>query len=210
MDSRLFRVKKNQVEMMRRRGYDTSREDGLFDMTLEQFYQTYDAFARSQGFSFRRALLGVYQRGEDQCLVAFLESKGRQVGLETVRKFIELFQAYHCNEGIIITEQPLSSDSVDELNKTTAQHVQHFLDAELCFVPLDHFLNPKFRVVPEAEARAWLEKNRLRTAMLPIILRTDPVIKYLGVPRGTLIQEQHTSLATETMTDTYLSYSIVG
>lgn len=208
--ARLFRVKKNQVEMMRKRGYDTAREEGLFTMTLEQFNQTYEAFAASQGFSFRRALLGVYQRGDDQCLVAFIESKARQVGLEAVRGFIDLFQSYRCNQGIIITQQPLSNDSTDELGKTTAQHVQHFLESELSFVAMSHYLNPKFRVLTETEGQTWLKRNRLRTAMLPITLRTDPIPKYLGLTRGTILQELHTSLATETMVDSYLGYSIVA
>lgn len=212
MDRRLFRVKVQQVKMMERRGFDISRERPLLDWTYEQFAQFYTDYANTTGISVRQALMGLYQREGELALVAFVENtaKTRQLGVEPVRGFISLFTQNHCTQGILISQQPLSKDAGDELNATTVNFVQHFLESELAYNVLEHYLQPKFEVIPEAETARFLEEQKLVPAKMPIIKATDPISKYLGLTKGTIVREIHRNLSGETLVDSYVTFSVIG
>ena len=213
MDNTLFRVKREQVRMMQKRGYNVEREQSILTMSLTDFYSIYTQFANQHEVSFRRALLNVYEKGEDRALVAFVDNttKSKQLGVDPVRAFIALFQQFRCNQGVLISQQPLSKDAGDELGKTTAKFVQHFLESEIITTAaaMGHFLNPKYVVMQEPEALAFFRSNRIKPGQLPVIKTTDPVAKYLGVGSGTLIHEFHDVIVGETMVDKYEAYSIV-
>ena len=213
MDNTLFRVKKEQVRMMQRRGYNIEREQAVLTMTLAEFNGVYTQFATQHEVSFRRALLNVYEKGEDRALVAFVDNttKSKQLGVDPVRAFIALFQQFRCNQGVLISQQPLSKDASDELGKTTAKFVQHFLESEIltAAAAMGHFLSPGYEVVPDAEAVAFFRENRVRPMQLPTIHGHNPIAKYLGAGAGTLIRKNNDVIAGETLVDKYRSYSIV-
>ena len=53
---------------------------------------------------------------------------------------------------------------------------------------LEHFLVPKHRVLSPEEAKAVLEKYRVKPHQLPYILASDPVVKAIGAKPGDIIE----------------------
>jgi len=213
----LFRVKREQVRMMKMRGYDVSREASILDetnFTLQTFRDSYSPIAAQRQTSLRGVLFMIYDRGaDDRALVAYVESttKSKQLGVEPVRGFIAMFQQFQCNHGILISQVPLSKDALEELHKTTARFVQQFQEKEIltAAAAINHLLSPRYEILSEAEALAFFRENNIPPSKMPIIRSSDAVAKYFGVSRGTIIREHNEVKAGETLVDNYRTYSIV-
>ena len=181
-------------------------------MKLEDFINFYTQYATTNNFGFRRALLYIYQKGDDRSLVAYVEnpSKSKQLGVEPVRSFISLFQQYQCNQGILISQQPLSKDASDELSKT-GHFIQHFLETEIitCATALKHFLNPSFEVLPQAEVSSFLKSQKLKLSQMPLIHSKDPICRYFNLRPGNVVKEINHPVAGEGLVDTYVTFSAV-
>src|SRR5665647_402011 len=69
--ARLFEVKKNQLKMVERRGYNIDRERGILQLTLPQFLKAYIPFAQQQGKSFREVLTNVYENNAGRRMLVY-------------------------------------------------------------------------------------------------------------------------------------------
>jgi len=63
-----------------------------------------------------------------------------------------------------------------------------FLLEELLFPPTRHEQVPRHIPLSKSDADAFLAKNRLTRAQLPVLLQTDAVAKFLGLRRGDVVR----------------------
>ena len=85
--SRLLKIKRHQIEMVRDRGYDVTQELNLLGISDNAFFQYYGDAANQHRVSLRSLLSQVYQKPEteDKLLVFYAEMPTKkQVGIDTI------------------------------------------------------------------------------------------------------------------------------
>lgn len=72
---------------------------------------------------------------------------------------------------------------------TTQDHIfQHFSVTELSFCLIDHEFVPKHKAISLAKKKKLIATLAITPDKLPKILYTDPVNKFYGWPRGTIVK----------------------
>jgi DNA-directed RNA polymerase subunit H (RpoH/RPB5) len=215
--SRLLKVKRHQIEMIRDRGYDVTEELGLLEVSERDFYQHYGTHAEQNGVSLRSLMSRLYEKPgqEDKVLVFYVEPpSGKQIGIDTIKDLISLLRHYQCNNGIIIGEAPPSTQALEELRKVPLLHVQIFNDNELMYNPTKHYLVPKHRALSEEEAKVFLEENKLYITRMPSLLvntgkMVDPIAKWYDFRPGQIIEITRENSAFETDVTIEIAYRAV-
>jgi len=192
---RLFRIKKNELNMMLLRGFPLDRVylmkgDNSFvevNMTVVLGF-TFDQFLqfRAHGlFQTRLEFSSIYFNTltRQTSLVLYLNTEpGKKVNKENFR-IVELFiqsQAYH--HIILISENGLNPDAIGFVQHRTAGYrIEMFDDVEFALDPLKHALSPiSIRHIPNQETEAWSREEHLQPSQLPMILTSDPIAKRYG------------------------------
>lgn len=228
--STLAKIKQNQIEMVRDRGYTIPADE----IPLETITDKMDRSLLNQVYSHPR-------RGN--LYVAYLPSpKDATIGVDVVRRLMtQLGKMVPIpKELMLISKEPLGAYTVDYLNNMQRSRdgstmpveppnpvhptdIQHFYDVDLTYNPVRHQLVPKHEVLTEEEAREFLYKNRLTLQQLPIITYTDiatrvkkarrpgavtgdPVVNYYRWRQDQIIRIRRENFLTETLVDSLISY----
>jgi DNA-directed RNA polymerase subunit H (RpoH/RPB5) len=158
---------------------------------------------------------------KDGCVVFFASTyENKKVSKEDVAYFTRMLEFYSANNGIIISKNELPQ-SIEELcsdyipsrvskkgsNSSYGCFIQHYLDQELKFNPLNHVLVPKHRILAPEE----LEQLNFRKEKLPVISALDTIAKRLGARTDDVIEISRKSLISKTtvITEEELSYRVV-
>ena len=188
MEKKLFRVKKNQLKMMARRGYDISKESEILKEDAKNFIQKYHKVAKEQEIDFRNALSKLYTHTKEnkKCLVYFAKPthETKQLGKAVVVDFVEQFTKYECKEAILISELPLSVKGSSDLEGITEPFIQIFDDNELITNIVDHVFVPEHELINCNQ----LGQLGLKKFELPKISINDPVIKQYGWRSGNVVK----------------------
>ena len=209
--ARLFEVKKNQLKMVKRRGYGIDREKSILQLTLPQFLKTYIPFAQKQNKTFRAVLTNVYQNDNGkQMLVYYVDvpPASTQLGVNAIGDAIVEMDKYKLHNAIIITSKQLSPPAVKHINGLVAYNIDIFLEEEMAYDPTEHFLVPKHTPLTLQEQRAFLENNDISIDQMPAILSNDIIIKNLGVRSGRIVKIERENMF-ETMIVKSVSYKVV-
>jgi len=98
---------------------------------------------------------------------------------------------------ILIIYRPLKGDTLNPMMPLTAKDVreierhpqaQLFDLRELQFNIMKHSLVPPHQKISKKEGLELLEKYKVTRNQLPLILRKDPVAKFLGLKRGDIVK----------------------
>jgi len=189
--AKLFEIKKNQLKMVDRRGYNIDRERSLLQLTLPQFANSYVKFAREKNTTFRSILTNVYENSVGKRILVYyadVPASSTQLGVEGVGDAIVQMTKYQLHDAIIITAKQLSPPAVKHINGLVAYNIQIFLEEEMAYDPTEHFLVPKHIPLSSDEQRLFLQKNGLTIDQLPIIRTDDTIIKYFGLRAGRIVK----------------------
>jgi DNA-directed RNA polymerase subunit H (RpoH/RPB5) len=66
--------------------------------------------------------------------------------------------------------------------------IQHFLIDELLFDVMEHNSQAQFFVLSDSEKKDFFEEIGGNEGQIPLMLEHDPIAKYLGLKKGTLIR----------------------
>jgi len=102
----LFEIKKNQLKMIHRRGYDISREQNLLYITLAQFEEAYIPFAQQQNKTLREVLSNVYQNEAGKRILVFYADDPAVTGessIKQVEKAVSAMQTYKVRDACYIS-----------------------------------------------------------------------------------------------------------
>jgi DNA-directed RNA polymerase I, II, and III subunit RPABC1 len=215
--SNLFKVKKNQLKMIRKRGYDISAEEHMLSMTISQFIEEQSSLAKESGNTLKSTLNALYINNEGELIYVYYADtiqNSKQFGVSQILEILVKIdeyknQGYNINNIIIITELPLSSGATSELEKMPAYNIEVFLNSELAYDPTEHYLVPNHRIMSKDEARQFLRKNKLKFNQLPLISKRDPIARYYGARVGQIMEISRINLSSETIVDEYLTYRAV-
>jgi DNA-directed RNA polymerase I, II, and III subunit RPABC1 len=134
-------------------------------------------------------------------VVVFLTDETK-TGVKTMRKIREEAVKLKARRAILICPegltpfavrevrglQPSSSDEQAAAGGAPTCHLEVFRRQELSFNVTKHKLVPPHRIVPTAERKQLLANLSCKASALPKIRETDPVVRYLGCPVGTILE----------------------
>jgi DNA-directed RNA polymerase subunit H (RpoH/RPB5) len=155
----------------------------------------------------------------DGCVIFFAASyDNKKVSKEDSAYFCRMLEYFGVNNGIIISKNELNQ-SIEDLcleyipcvvnskKGSNGCFIQHYLDEELKFNPLNHLLVPKHRVLSTEE----FEQLNLKKDKLPVISALDPIAKRLGAKVFDVIEINRRSMISKTtvITEEEISYRVV-
>lgn len=231
---RLFMIKKNQLKMVKRRGYNISREENLLSYSLDDFVKAYIPFAKKSKKTVRSILSQTYEKEmksdkggdktegnrsrtesrnesrNERLYVYFAEpdTKHKQLGVDTISELILQMDRQKSRNGILITPLPLSPPAKKKLLELLSYNINVFSENEMSYDPTAHFFTPEHRALSVEEQRELLQKNGLSIDQFPIILSTDMISRYYGFKPGQIIEIKRVNMY-ETITPETLSYRAV-
>ncbi|KAM0484270.1 hypothetical protein ACHAPX_001690 [Trichoderma viride] len=200
---RLWRAWRTVHEMVADREYELAEDE--VSISLERFR---DEYCHPDG-SVNRAKLQFSARPSDSMLrkntppatasnpdpvpdcgpiwIEFLTDK--QFGVSQIRNFAKYTITNNYKTGIMVTPVALSPAarkslaSVENLAK-----IECFLEDDLLVNITHHELVPRHVLLSRDEKIALLKRYRLKETQLPRILQKDPVARYLGLKRGSVVK----------------------
>lgn len=214
----LFKIKKNQITLVSRRGYDTSKEKGLLDYTQSEFEKYYDSLLRKDknpNATFRTELSMSYRNPSGKVLhVEYLPSSGSAIGKSGIERIVSLKDTIvQLDTLIVVSEMDFNPESLQELKKSIPIrdqtvnirliNFQLFLDAELKYDPTAHVLVPPHRLMTDEEVRKLLEETGWKLSEFPAlkyvdpfyrspdknyVIQSDAMVKYHGFLPGQVIE----------------------
>ena len=214
--ARLFEVKKNQLKMINRRGYNIDRERGILQITLPQFLEAYIPFARQHNKSFRSVLTNVYQTDVgDKILVYYADvpTTATKLGVNEVGDAIADMEEYKLRDAVIITAKALSPAAAKHITGLVAYNIQIFLEDEMAYDPTAHFLVPKHIPLGVEEQRKFMAQRQnsdvgFTIDQMPIIPADDIIARYYGLRGGRIVKIERMNMY-ETMIIDSISYKVI-
>src|SRR5581483_8761523 len=146
----LFKIKKNQITMVSRRGYDVSKEVTLLNYTQSEFERYYESILKKDknpNATFRSELSMSYKNPAGKVLhVEYLPSSGSAIGKSGNERIVSLKDTIaQLDTLIIVSELDFHPESLQELKKAIpirdeASNIrlinfQLFLDSDLKYDP---------------------------------------------------------------------------
>ncbi|KAF1942478.1 DNA-directed RNA polymerases I [Clathrospora elynae] len=205
---RLWRVWRTTKEMMNDRGYIVVEDD--MTMALDEFTRK---FAREDGEPDRSRLNFSCQPSQDM-LAKYTDAPTKKVpnpvpnigniwiefnhdenvGMKQLREYMTHLVQGSFHSGIMVTVKPMTGMAVRFLRASTTLSdgpkggIEVFVEQDLLVNITKHELVPKHVLLSDAEKSQLLERYRLKQTQLPRIQATDPVAKYLGLRRGSVVK----------------------
>lgn len=186
----LYKTKITQLKMMKSRGYDITREKHLISYNFQQFYNTYDNFCQKNKCSFRTVLSQVYTKKDGtKCGVYYADiPKKSSLGKDELCIFLNYLDEYKIKNGILITSKKLSPGAEKSRKGLVAYNIQIYLYNELLFDPTEHYMVPKHELLSPSEVSQLLMNNNINVNDMPLIKKTDTIVRYLGAKTGDIIR----------------------
>lgn len=221
----LFRCKQNQINMMKKRGYDISVEelkilDG--DYTVVDFIKYFKE--RMLYFSEQLKLAGTFKKTlsttyinsnrDKPCHVIFAETfidpntnKIKRLTGSYVSSFRN--KQNENDDFIVIGDLPLDKSGLKSFRN---MNIQYFLYEELMVNVIDSILSPEYIIMNSKEISNLLtspENNIKNIEQLQHISYEDIIVKYLGLKVGDVIKIIRTNYQIETLVTTTIAYRLV-
>ena len=209
---KLFTIKRNQLKMVRRRGYNIQKEEeNILSTDLKSFLDVYVPFAKQQKKSLRKILSRSYTNDEGDKLMVFYADVPRttkQLGVEDFGDAIRTADKYKAKNLVLITPVDLSSAVNKKIQELESYNIYVFLENEMTYDPTEHYFTPEHKALGVKEQREFLKRNDLSIEQLPIILTSDMMVRYYGFRPGQIIEINRTNLY-DTIVQNSLSYRAV-
>jgi DNA-directed RNA polymerases I, II, and III subunit RPABC1 len=182
VSARLFRVYRTIANMLDKRGYMIPRE--LRDITPLTFKSKFGEYPS------RDNLTILVEKADDenaQLFVFFPDDD--KVGVKPIKDYTDRMQAEGVTNAIIVLKvdiTPFAKQAVQEMSEQF--RIEHFKESELLIDITKHQLVPVHQVLTSNEKSELLKRYRLRETQLPRIQQNDPIARYYGMKRGTVVK----------------------
>ena len=210
--NKLFRIKKNQLKMVRRRGYIIEKqEQDIMLVDLQTFLDVYIPYDRQVKQSIRQVLSRPYVNEKGEKLIVYYADEPattKKLGVEALGHAIIMCEKYNTRNLILVSPVGLSSTASKEISKMVSYNIYFFLEDEMTYDPTEHYFTPAHRALLPEEQRDFLKRNDLSIDQLPIILTSDMISRYYGFRVGQIIEIIRTNLH-DTIVQKSLSYRAV-
>jgi DNA-directed RNA polymerase subunit H (RpoH/RPB5) len=203
-------IKEISQDFLLENNYDLGKEPLFKDYTEEEFIKHIEKnqdpdimkkFNESNIVeNFRSSMSNIYieKKTKTKMFIFFLptSSLSSSVGIDVVKKFSKLVLIFGCNEGVLISEKPLTSKSKEilEYSNTSGEdrenvyNIISYVDDEF-FNITDHCLSPKIlKIYSGKELEEFVEKENIDPKNLPRITINDPIVKFYRARIGDVIK----------------------
>jgi DNA-directed RNA polymerase I, II, and III subunit RPABC1 len=176
------RIKKNVLFMLHDRGIQLNEEEQI----LSNNYSFMDIFCKcmnnnetgfSREYNFEKGKIFVH---------IIIKNMRKKVCLKEIKEIFSKISKI--NSYILIVPDKLSFDANLEIQKY--KNVEIFTYDFFLFSLPRHEYVPKHILLNENEKQRFLKKRNLCIEQLPLIRKSDPVIKYYGWQKGSIVQIQ--------------------
>lgn len=188
--SRLFRIRRTLLELLKDRQYNVEDSDRDLEMPLADFGERFRAANGS-----RESLTMLRQKEEnslDQIYVFFPEeAKGKSVGVKPISALAERMESDGINRAIVVLQAgltPHAKQAIESLSAGERFRMEVFFENELLVNITKHILVPQHNVLDPIEKQTLLERYKLKESQLPRIQRSDPIARYYGLAHGDVVK----------------------
>eukprot|EP00286_Rhodomonas_abbreviata_P001690 CAMPEP_0181291014 /NCGR_PEP_ID=MMETSP1101-20121128/1728_1 /TAXON_ID=46948 /ORGANISM="Rhodomonas abbreviata, Strain Caron Lab Isolate" /LENGTH=225 /DNA_ID=CAMNT_0023395351 /DNA_START=181 /DNA_END=855 /DNA_ORIENTATION=- len=192
----MFAIRRTVCQMLQDRGYILSAEDST-ELTQQSFHGRFNEKEHKT-----LTILAEMAVDDEQKIMVFFpvaaaDAKTKKVSVDAVKEIIKLMKKESVNRAIIVVEKPLLGHSQLVLEQETEQQqlkdnpswrVETFLNGELKVNITRHELVPRHEVLSEDEKKGLLRRYHLQEKHLPRIQKSDPIARYYGLDRKTVIK----------------------
>lgn len=184
-------IKRNQIKMVRARGYNITDELWILNpqLTGVEFEKKLSKMYEKE-YPIRRLLFSEYQKiGVKNLVVYYVGVTGsKQIKIDSIRPFMDKM-TIELKDGILITDNVLSSESLKQLSVITQCSYQIFKEEDLHFDLLEHTLVPQHSLLSKEEVekkrKEWGMEKKLQLPMIPV---TDKIASYYHYRQGDIIK----------------------
>ena len=192
-DDYFLKLKRNQVLMIRDRGYDISDEEWILDvkgLTGKKFKKKLlKKYEKDYDYPLRKLMFSEYHHPhKDKPLFIYYVciDQGKQIKVETVKPFIHKMTEEN-KDGLLVIDSPLSPTAAECFSIITEHHYQIFKEEDLLFNVISHIQCDVHVLCTEAEV-STLKKKGVSGKGLLWLLHTDPIAQYYGFPIGSYVK----------------------
>ena len=176
--SRMFRVRRTVLEMLRDRGYYISETEEDLGLTLPQFRATWGQhLSRDQLTTLKQHSTQL----EDRIYVFYPNDGGKALGVKSIKQYAEQMEGDNIHKAILILRKGLTSYGQRAVKQLQRYRIEYFLENELLVNITHHELVPRHEVLDEKDKKELLNRYKLKEAQLPRIMKTDPIARYYGL-----------------------------
>ena len=200
--SKWFRIRRTISQMLRDRGYDVGEED--LEISLDDFTMTY-------GDPVEVDKLGALYHYKDESnpgkILTYFKN-AEKVDNQYIKELLSTCKAQGVDRCIFVCRPGSMTSGIKNAiakSKTTGIQLEYFFEDEVMINITEHELVPKHVMLTEEQKSEVLARYKIQETQLPRILHTDPVVRYLGAPVGTVLEITRRS---ETA-GRYITYRIV-
>jgi len=190
----LYKVKINELKMLKARKIDISKFEFILsdDFEIDDFVKYFKKIKKSRNNdTFKEALSNTYKLENGSLL--FVTYPETLIGKSSVtnNQMSNILKISNNNDlisnVIIISEYKLSQKS-SQIIKNQRIKIEHFKYIELLVNPLEHFLSPKYEIIPNDKIEEVLKENNINFKDLPYLPLNDKVSRFLGLEQGQLVK----------------------
>ena len=195
-NSHIFRSRKAILDMVVRRGYDTSEYQHYTLEDINTMMNVLSGVKPSQKYAPIPLDMLCKHKEENKYMHVryFFNAKLKISTVETILQNMIEGESFNTDqdEVICITDDKISNESMfdnqlDGLYKkmNNRYYTQMFQMSKLIINIMEHELVPEHTIIKEEEKQKLLERFDIATfTQLPIIMKSDPVAKFIGMRRG--------------------------
>lgn len=184
-ESRMFRVRKTVVAMLKKRGYNIAADD--LNMSPQAFH---DEFVDGAGRVDREKIVMRVEKmnnPQDQIFVFFPE--GKNIGVGEIKKAAGRMKDKGVHRGILVVQEKMSSFAQKGIADMAPKYlIEHFKENELLVDITEHMLVPVHMLLTDEDKAELLRRYKLREQQLPRIQVNDPVARFYGMQRGQVVK----------------------
>lgn len=146
----------------------------------------------------------VFTKGKTKIVVQWVFGKVR---IDTITKLYTTYKDTDIHRAILISDDITTPPVAPVIPKLASQgfRIEIFRTSHLKFNPTKHRLVPQHTPLSAVEKQEVLSKYGCKETELPRINVDDPIVKYLGLEKGTLVR----ILRNKETTTTHVFYRIV-
>ncbi len=171
---------------------------------------------------FRSSMSQVYKSkdGKNNIFIYFLPTSSQKtnVGIDVIKSFCKLIVLLGCNEGVMISEKPLTSKSRESLESSNIKsdcgreeiyNVISYTD-DMFINVVDHCLTPEvLKIYSGEELEEFLEKEGMKRSHFPKMIISDPIAKFYRARVGDVIKMKRKTGNRDTLINEQIVYRVV-